>query len=73
MSRDPENPDKPEVEVLPTVEYGSADPGVEPDDPDAADRAAANAPDVSEAYEAANERGANVEGEGAIDDREGRV
>lgn len=58
---------------FPTVEYGSAEAGVEPDDPAAADRAAENAEDVSEAYEKATETGANIEGEGAIDDREGRV
>ena len=64
---------KPDGDDFPTVEHGSAEAGVEPDDPDAADRAAANANDVSEAYEKAMETGANIEGEGAIDDREGRV
>ena len=63
----------PDTETHPTVEYGSAEPGVVPDDPEAAERAAELAPDVSEAYETANERGANVEGEGAIHDRQGRV
>ncbi len=62
-----------ETPDLPNLEHGDADAGVEPDDPKAAKRAAEDAPDVSDAYGAANERGAQVEGEGAVDDREGRV
>jgi hypothetical protein len=37
-----------------------------PEEDAAAERAAESAPDVSEAYEEAMERGANVEGEGRI-------
>lgn len=58
---------------LPGLEYGSASAGTEPADPASADRAAANAADVSDAYDEALERGAEVEGEGAVVDVEGRV
>jgi hypothetical protein len=65
-------PSTPADDDLPGLEHGSAETSVESDDA-VAERAKEEAADVSDAYEAANERGANVEGEGAVDDREGRV
>lgn len=73
MSTDSHRTESDRDQDLPGLEYGSAEAGAEPDDPAAAERAAAQAPDVSDAYEEALERGAEVEGEGAVVDVEGRV
>lgn len=45
-----------------------ADAPPTPEQEEAADRAAETAPDVGEAFDAAAERGANIEGEGQIED-----
>lgn len=73
MSNEPANTDAADEPDLPGLDHGSARAGAEPDDEAAAERAAARAPDVSDAYDEALERGAEVEGEGAIVDVEGQV